>query len=101
MRRNNKTFIVSVSVRTALKMIDSVSATINYIIISEMTIGIEGIEKCQEFYSSWDDRTRLTYRTTLQTAYRLKLRWIWLLDPLQESEWIRFIDPLLALSCTI
>ena len=51
---------------------------------------------------SSDDRTRLSCRFTVHTAaYRLKGRWIKLPDPLVESKWIHWVDPLLALTCIL
>ena len=46
--------------------------------------------------------TRLSCRFTVHTAaYRLKGRWIQLPDPLVESKWIHWFDPLLALPCIL
>ena len=48
------------------------------------------------------DRSRLTYRCTMHTAsrYRLKDSWIHLPYPLSASKWIHLVGPPLSLPCT-
>ena len=77
----------------------STKGTIEKTKIKKKRPGMARLKKCQGIYSSLDDWTRMTYRCTVHTAYKVKGRWIRLPHPLLASRWIiKLLNPL---PCTL